>query len=136
MVQGARPNDMACIGACYSTWANPTCIQWKDINKLVDKDAIKSIWRGISNDNISKGRLKISQCINNDIKENGEEIFLEIMGQSKHHQDCPLWFAEMLYYQFVMQRGVEFSSRSLNIMVGDIKSATIIMIREELGYAL
>lgn len=70
MVQGVGPNDTARIGACCSTWADPTGVQWKYVNKLVDKDMIKSIWRGVHNDNISKGRLKMSQCTDNDIREN------------------------------------------------------------------
>ena len=57
MVQGARPNDMACIGSCCSSWANPIGAQWKEINKLVDKGMIKS--RGVPNANISKGRLEL-----------------------------------------------------------------------------
>ena len=136
MVQGAGPNDTARIGARCSAWADPTRAQWKDVNKLVDKDMIKSIWRGVPDDNIAKGRLKISQCINNDIKEHGERIFLDVMGQPMHHQDCPLWFAKMLYCHFVLQSPVDFSSRAPNLSVEDIRSSTITVTREELGLAL
>ena len=43
MVQGVGPNDMARIGARCSTWANPTRVQWSEVNKIVDKDMVKSI---------------------------------------------------------------------------------------------
>ena len=62
MFQGAGPNDR--IGAQALVWADPIGAQWSEIKKKVDKDIIKSVWQGVSDDNISKGRLKISQCIN------------------------------------------------------------------------
>ena len=46
MVKGAGPNDRARIGARCSAWVDPTGAQWLDIKKLVDKDMIKSVWRG------------------------------------------------------------------------------------------
>lgn len=136
MVQGVGPNDTARIAARCSTWANPTGVQWSEVNKIVDKDMVKSIWRGVPNDNISKGRLKLSQCSDNDIREHGERIFLDVMGQPMHHQDCPLWFAKMLYCHFVLQRPVDFSSRTPHLVVEDIRSSTITITREELGLAL
>ena len=60
MVQGVGPNDTARIGARCSTWTNPTGVQWSEVNKIVDKDMVKSIWRGVpTNDNISKDRESI-----------------------------------------------------------------------------
>ena len=60
MVQGCGPNDTARIAARSSQWATPTGVQWKEVNSLVDKDMIKSVWRGVPEDNIRKGRLKLS----------------------------------------------------------------------------
>ena len=97
---------------------------------------VKSIWRGVPNDNISKGRLKLSQCTDNDIRQHGERIFLDVMGQPMHHQDCPLWFAKMLYCHFVMQRPVDFSSRTPHLVVEYIRSTSITVTREELACAL
>lgn len=57
------------------------------------------------------------------------------MGQPMHH-DCPLWFAKMLYCHYVLQRKVDFSSRAPHLLVEDIRSSTITVIREELGLAL
>ena len=68
MVQGVGPNYTARIAARCSRWADPTGVQWTEVNKILDKDMIKSIWRGVPNDNISKGRLKLSQCNDNDIR--------------------------------------------------------------------
>ena len=96
---------------------------------------VKRIWRGVPNDNISKGRLKLSQCTDNDIRQHGERIFLDVMGQPMH-QDCPLWFAKMLYCHFVLQRPVDFSSRAPHLVVEDIRRSSIIVMREELSLAL
>ena len=88
--------------ACrLSKWANPTYAQWKDINKIVTKDMIKEIWPSSTATKITKGRWKIAKCTNDDIKIHAEQIFLEVYGHPLHNADSPLYFAKMLYHQFV-----------------------------------
>ena len=129
-------NDTARIAARTSEWASATGVQWKEINQIVDRDMIKSIWRGVADDNIKKGRLKLSQCNNDDIKVNAERIYLDVIGQPLHHTDCPLWFAKMLYMHYVMGRPVDFSSRAPHLSLDDIQSNAITLTRDELGLAL
>lgn len=136
MVQGCGPNDTARIAARCSQWATATGVQWKEVNTLVDKDMIKSVWRGVPEENIKKGRLKLSQCSHEEILANAEKIYLDVMGQPMHHKDCPLWFAKMLYCHYVLARTVDFSSRPPHLNLEDIRSTTITVTREELGLAL
>ena len=56
--------------------------------------------------------------------------------QPMHHQDYPLWFAKMLYCHFVLQRPIDFTSRTPHLVVEDIRSTSITVTREELACAL
>ena len=78
----------------------PTYVQWKNINKEVIKDMIKTIWPCPESE-ITKGRWKISKCQHEKIRKNAERIFLEVYGHPLHNADNPLYFAKMLYHQFV-----------------------------------
>ena len=61
---------------------------------------IKEIWPCVDSE-IKKGRWKVSRCNNEDIKIHAECIFLKVFGHPLHNVDYPLYFAKMLYVQFV-----------------------------------
>lgn len=136
MADASSSSDAARIAARSSNWAPAHGKQWKEINRIVTTDMVKSIWPGVSSDAIGKGRLKLDRCSNNNIKENAEAIYLACSGTTLFHTDCPLWFAKMLYCQFVMEETVDFSSRAPHKVVDDIRSETLTVSREELRYAL
>ena len=67
MTQGGGVNDTAQIAARCSQWDNPVGAQWKEVNSRIDRDMVHSIWPGVPEDHIKKGRLKLTQCNNADI---------------------------------------------------------------------
>ena len=93
---------------------------------------IKAIWP-CSDLEIKKGRWKVSKCDNEDIKINAERIFLEVFGHPLHNADCPLYFAKMLYAQFVQNRQVDFASKEVTVSTHDIREETVMFTREELA---
>lgn len=66
---------------------------------------IKAVWPCPESE-IAKGRWKISKCLNEDIKANAEKIYLEVYGHPLHNADSPLYFAKMLYHEFIDGRHV------------------------------
>ena len=103
LVQGLATRQATRIACRLSRWANPTYLQWKDIHKEITKDMIKVIWPCVES-KIKKGRWKVSRCNNEDIKTHAKCIFLKVFGHPLHNADCPLYFAKMLYVQFVQNR--------------------------------
>lgn len=130
--RGMTANQASRAASRLSKWANPTYAQWKDINKVVTKDMIKAIWP-CPDSEIAKGRWKVSKCLNDNIKIHAERIFLEVYGHPLHNSDCPLYFAKMLYYHFVMGCQVDFSSKEVTVMTHDIREETVTFTREELA---
>lgn len=112
MADASTSSDAARIAARSSNWAPAHGKQWKEINRIVTTDMVRSVWPGVSSDAISKGRVKLDRCINNSIKENAEAIYLACTGTTLFHTDYPLWFSKMLDCQFVMGQDVDFSSRA------------------------
>ena len=96
LAQGLTAQQATRTTCRLSRWANPTYLQWKDINKEITKDMIKAISPCVDSE-IKKGRWKVSRCNNEDIKLHAERIFLEVFGHPLHNADCPLYFAKMLY---------------------------------------
>ena len=58
-------------------------------------------------------RWNVDKCTHEDVKSNAERIYLEVFGQLLHHFDAPLFFAKMLYVQFVQGEDVDFSSKDV-----------------------
>ncbi len=115
-----------------SKWANPNHAQWKEINKEVSKDMIRAIWP-CEDGEIKKGRWKVSKCRHLEIKDNAERIYLEVFGHPLHNADCPLYFAKMLFVQFVQQRPVDFSSKETTVATHDLRENCVTFTREELA---
>ena len=67
------------------------------------------------------------------IKLNAEIIFLEVFGHPLHNTDSPLYFAKMLYVQFVQGRSVDFASKDITVSTHDIREETVTFTREELA---
>lgn len=118
-----------------SWWANPTHMQWKDINTEVTTAMVKEIWP-CSDSEIKKGRWKISKCLHDEIKAKAEMITLEVFGHPLHNADAPLYFAKMLYMQFILERPIDFSSKEQILTTGDIRASSVTLTREELQLAL
>ena len=95
LAQGLTAQQATRTTCRLSRWANPTYLQWKDINKEITKDMIKVIWPYAKLE-IKKGRWKVSRCNNEDIKIHAKRIFLEVFGHPLHNADCPLYFAKIL----------------------------------------
>ena len=93
---------------------------------------IKEIWP-CADSKINKGRWKVSRCNNEDIKIHVKCIFLEVFGHPLHNADCPLYFAKMLYVQFVQNRQVDFASKEVAISTHDIHEEIVTLTREELA---
>ena len=93
---------------------------------------VKSIWPCAESE-IRKGRWKVSRCSNEDIKLNAERIFLEVFGHPLHNADSPLYFAKMLYVQFVQGRPVDFTSKDITVSTHDLREETVTFTREELA---
>ena len=93
---------------------------------------IKAIWPR-ANSQIKKGRWKFSRCNNEHIKIHAKCIFLEVFGHPLHNADCPLYFAKMLYVQFVQNRLVDFASKEVIVSTHDIREETVTFTREELA---
>lgn len=128
--QGLTGTQAARAACRLSKWANPTYAQWKDINRTITKDMIKAVWPCPESE-IAKGRWKISKCLNEDIKANAEKIYLEVYGHPLHNADSPLYFAKMLYHEFIDGRHVDFASKETNVTVHDIRQETVTFTREE-----
>ena len=80
---------------------------------------IKEIWP-LSEGEMKKGRWKVSKCLNEDIKQNAERIFLKVYGHPLHNADSPLYFAKMLYVHFVLGRPVDFASKDINNQMSNL----------------
>ena len=93
---------------------------------------IKAIWPCLDSE-IKKGRWKVSRCNNEDIKIHAEHIFLEVFGHPLHNIDFPLYFAKMLYVQFVQNRPEDFASKEVTNSTHDIREETMTFTREELA---
>ena len=92
--------DASRVACRLSRWSNPLHMQWKEINDAVTTDMVREIWP-ITDANASKGRWKVTKCLNADIQQNAKQIALEIFGHPLHNHDAPLYFAKMLYMHFV-----------------------------------
>ena len=136
MASASTINETAHIAGRTSRWAPVTGAQYAQVNKDVDKDMVKSVWPGVTDDQIKKGRLKTTSCNVPEIQANAEHIYVDVMGQPLHHNDCPFWFAKMLYMQFVLGIPVDFSSRPPHLHVEDICSESIMIPCAELRLAL
>ena len=136
MADALTINETARIAGRTSRWAPVAGAQYAQVNKDVDKDMVKSVWPGVTDDHIKKGRLKTTSCNVPEIQANAEHIYVDVMGQPLHHNDCPFWFAKMLYMQFVLGIPVDFSSRPPHLHVEDIRSESITIPRAELRLAL
>ena len=136
MASASTINETARIAGRTSRWAPVTGAQYAQVNKDVDKDMVKSVWPGVTDDQIKKGRLKTTSCNVPEIQANAEHIYVDVMGQPLHHNDCPFWFAKILYMQFVLGVPVDFSSRPPHLHVEDIRSESITIPRAELRLAL
>lgn len=119
-----------------SRWGNPLHMQWKDINEQVTTSMVKEIWP-CPDSEIAKGRWKISRCRVDEIKQNAETIAMEVFGHPLHNHDAPLYFAKMLYMQFVLGNPVDFSSKEApQSGATDFKSQSITLTKDELQLAL
>ena len=136
MASAPSVNETARIAARTSRWAPADGAQYSAVTRTVDKDMIKAAWPGVTDDAIKKGRLKTTACNVPAITANAERIYVDVMGQPLHHNDCPFWFAKMLYMQFVLGTPVDFSSRPPHLHVEDIRSESITIPRAELRLAL
>lgn len=136
LADATRPNDQARLAARTSEWAPPNGKQWKEINKNVTTEMVKEVWPNVSDESIRKGRLKLEKCIVPKIRTNAEAIFLACTGTTLFHTDCPLWFAKMLYMQYVLDQPVDFSSRAPSKSLADIRIETVTVSRDELRAAL
>ena len=58
-----------------------------------------------------------------------ECIFLKVFGHPLHNADCPLYFAKMLYVQFVQNRLVDFVSKEVTVNTHDRHEETVTFIR-------
>ena len=119
LAQGMTTQQATRTAQRLSKWANPNLSQWKDINKEISKEMIKAIWP-CEDGEIKKGRWKVSKCQNQQIKDNAQQIYLEVFGHPLHNVDCALYFAKMLYVQFVQQRPVDFSSKETTTATHDL----------------
>ena len=127
--------ELSRVAQRLSRWANPTHLQWKDVNEQVTKEAVKEIWP-CSEAEIKKGRWKVSRCRNEEIKANAETIATEVYGHPLHNGDAPLYFAKMLYMHFHLQRPVDFSSKDAIAPTSDIRTTMVTLTSEELSLAL
>ena len=107
LAQGMTAQQATWTTQRLSRWANPNHAQWKDINKEISKEMIKAI-RACEDGEIKKGKWKVSKCKNQKIKDNVEQIYLEVFGHSLHNANCALYFAKMLYVQFVQKCPIDF----------------------------
>ena len=71
LAQVMTAQKATCTLQRLSRWSNPNHAQWKDINKEISKEMIKVIWP-CEDDEIKKGRWKVSKCKNQQIKDNAE----------------------------------------------------------------
>ena len=90
-----------------SRWANPTTLQWKEVNKRISTDDMHSMWP-MPISEAKKGRWKLDKCTNAEIKANAKSIYLDVFGHTLHHQYS---FAKMLYMQFIQKEEVDLSSK-------------------------
>lgn len=127
--------DASRVARQLSRWSNPLHMQWKEINDTVDTNMVKAIWP-ISDSNANKGRWKITKCTNEDIRNNAEQIAMEVFGHALHNHDAPLYFAKMLYMHFVLKKPVDFSSKDTPQSASTTKSNSVTLSREELVLAL
>ena len=96
---------------------------------------VKDIWP-CDELEIKKGGWKITKCSHDDIKENAKRIHLEVFGQCLHNADCPLYFAKMLYVQFVQGCNVDFGSKKMNVLAHNIREDIVTFIRDDLALGL
>ena len=62
---------------------------------------------------------------------------MEVFGHPLHNHDAPLYFAKMLYMQFVLEQPVDFSSKEApQSGATDFKSQSITLTKDELQLAL
>ena len=94
MASAPSVNETARIAGRTSRWAPADGAQYSAVTKTVDKDMIKAAWPGVTDDAIKKGRLKTTACNVPAITANAERIYVDVMGQPLHHNDCPFWFAK------------------------------------------
>lgn len=118
-----------------SRWANPLHMQWKDVNNTVTTSMVKEVWP-CTDAEISKGRWKVSKCLHEEMKKNAETIAMEVFGQALHNHDAPLYFAKMLYMQFVLEQLVDFSSKEVSSSLVDVRATSVTLSKEELQLAL
>lgn len=130
--QGQTAREATRTACRFSNWANPAHLQYKEVNREITKDMVKAIWPCPEGE-IKKGRWKISRCLNEDIKQNAERIFLEVYGHPLHNADASLYFAKMLYMHFVKQRPVDFASKEVTVNTHDIREETVTFTRQELA---
>ena len=78
----------------------------------------------------------MDKCTHEDIKSNAERIYLEVFGHPFHHCDAPLFFAKMLYMQFIQGEDVDLSSKDIVQNVHDIRGEIVTFTQEELNFAL
>ena len=98
---------------------------------------VKEVWPCLDSET-GKGWWKISRCRRVDeIKQNAETIAMEVFGHPLHNHDAPLYFAKMLYMQFVLERPVDFSLKEApQSGATDFKSQSITLTKDELQLAL
>ena len=118
-----------------SRWANPLHMQWKDVNNTVTTSMVKEVWP-CSDAETLKGRWKVSKCLHEDMKKNAETIAMEVFGQPLHNHDAPLYFAKMLYMQFVLEQPVDFSSKEVSTSLVDVRATSVTLSKDELQLAL
>ena len=82
---------------------------------------------------ITQGIQKVSRCNNEDIKIHAKRIFLKVFGHPLHNADSPLYFAKMLYVQFVQNRPVDFASKEFTVSTHHIHEERVTFTREELA---
>lgn len=69
---------------------------------------VKVIWPWEESE-IKKGRWKITKHLDQEIKVKVERIFLKVFGHPLYNKDCVVYFAKMLYMQFVQGTNVDTS---------------------------
>ena len=94
---------------------------------------IEAMWP-CADSKIKKGRWKVSRCNNANIKIHAECIFLEVFGHPLHNANCPLYFAMMLYVQFVQNSLVDFASKEVTVITHNICEEIVTFTREELAF--
>ena len=97
---------------------------------------VKEVWP-CPDSETSKGQWNISHYRVDEIKQNAETIAMEVFGHPLHNHDAPLYFAKMLYMQFVLHNLVDFFSKEApQSGATDFKSQSITLTKDELQLAL